>query len=144
MVGLVGGVKLGGWTIDIDWDDSVVAADGCTPAEVGLTLCSDHFGATTGRTVGADKEGTPGIFLLAEYFFIAIGDPGECTRLTLTVLQFADPEGNETSPTETDGEICIGDPPTPSPTETPAATPQPTATPAALPDTGGWPGDRSE
>ncbi len=129
---------LGAWNIDIDYDDAVITVDSCDEGSVGLNLCNDAFGATTVRIVGADAGGADGALTMATINFTAVGDAGDCTDLTVTVIQFADPEGNETSPKMTNGEVCIEVAATPEPTA------EPTVTPAAPPPTGGAPASGSD
>lgn len=124
---------LGAWNIDVDYDSAVISVDSCDEGSIGLNLCNDAFGPTTVRIVGADAGGADGALTMATINFTAVGAVGDCTDLTVTVIQFADPTGNETDPTVTNGEVCIED----AAVETDAPEPDPTATPADLPDTGG-------
>jgi hypothetical protein len=142
------GNGLGAWNIDVVYDPEVITVDSCDEGSVGLNLCSvDQVADNTVRVVGADAGGAEGDLVMATINFTAVGADGDCTDLTVTVNQFADPDSEETDPSVSDGEICIAAAtPTPTPvpaTPTPTTAASPTPAPSALPDTGGSADDGS-
>lgn len=123
--------SLATWVLKVVYDPAVVSVDSCTPAasppgSVFVSLCetSDQGGGPDEETVvvlggilftdterGLDDETT-----LATIIFSAVGDAGDCSDLTINVVDHLgpgppDPEDPEddlqTNPTTTNGEICI-------------------------------------
>jgi hypothetical protein len=124
---------VGATTIDIQYDDAVVDATACTPG--GTYLCNRDYAADKVRMTGASALGASGNIALADITFKAVGQPGDCSPLDVQVVTFADPNGDDITPTVQDGQVCIPAAPTPSPTTSPepTASPTPTATPMTTP-----------
>jgi hypothetical protein len=136
---------LGAWTIDIQYDNTVVLATAC--GKFAGSVCSPAYAEDMGRVTGASKDGYAGETLLATFTFECLAE-GE-SPLTLIAgdedhpFADADPKGPEpVDPLEViDGVfICTFDTPTSGPPDgTPDDTPDGatgTPQPGALPDTG--------
>ena len=116
--------SLATWVIDVVFDPSVVSVDSCTPAaspagSVFVSACEvdDQEGGPDEETVvvvGAilftdTERGFEDETTLASITFSAVGAAGTCSDLTINVVSHLgpDPAGPETSPTTTNGEICV-------------------------------------
>jgi hypothetical protein len=77
---------LGAWTVDIDYDPSIVTAIGCTAADLGV--CNPTFASDTARVVGATDVGHQGNVTLATLRFRC--DRTGVSNLTLTVPVLTD------------------------------------------------------
>jgi hypothetical protein len=110
--------------IDVVFDPAVVSVNSCTsisvPAgAVGVSLCEadDQEGGPDEETVvsvggvlfPATELGLTQQTTLATITFMAVGEVGECSDLTINVVSHLgpDPDGEETDPGITNGEICI-------------------------------------
>jgi len=82
----VGPPGLGAWSVDIGFDDSVVAAIGCDPDNG--SVCNPAFSVNSARVVGASANGLDGDTLLATLHFrcVELGS----SPLTLTNNVIAD------------------------------------------------------
>lgn len=120
---------LGIWDLRVTYDASVVDATGCA----GQSNCNLDFAPDTVALNGFNAGGLSGEQVLATITFTAIGDAGDSSAVSISVVNFGDPDAQETSPTVTGGTITIAAP----------AEPTPTATPAVVPPTGGTPPDSS-
>ncbi len=119
----VGDPGLGAWTVDIDYDSSVVTVADCEPEEGGV--CNPAFGPSTVRITGASATGLEGDTLLGTVTFTC-GDAEGTSDLTLSVNVFADSTVGapaDIDETVTDGSVECA---VPAPTSTAAAA---TATP---------------
>ncbi len=116
--------SLATWVIDVVFDPAVVSVDSCTPAasppgSVFVSACEvdDQEGGPDEETVVVlggilftdTERGFDGETTLASIIFSAVGAIGECSDLTINIVSHLgpDPEGSETNPTTTDGEICV-------------------------------------
>lgn len=143
---------LAAWVVNVVFDPSVIATEsrkcdpldtpagstgaiGCEAVDTGADGLSDvvkAFGAVIFSEGGGGLEERA---VLAAITFGAVGSAGECSWLTVTAVDFRDPNSQPTNPLVSDGEICIEGLATPTlAPATPAATPPPT--PEALPATG--------
>ena len=108
---------LGAWTVDIDYDGSVVSVADCSPQQGGV--CNPEFGDETIRVTGASASGLDGDTVLASITF-ECGDAEGSSALTLTVGVFADATIGDPQPIDasvSDGTItCEEVPPTATPT----------------------------
>lgn len=89
-VGLTSNVPspgLGAWTVDIDYDPTVVTVGTCTPEQGGV--CNPAYTATSVRITGASAMGLEGDTSLGSIDFDC-GDAEGSSALTLTVSVFAD------------------------------------------------------
>ncbi|MFQ5858920.1 MAG: cohesin domain-containing protein [Anaerolineae bacterium] len=125
--------KLGSWDLRVTYDATVVDATGCA----GQSNCNLDFAPDTVALNGFNAGGLSGEQVLATITFTAIGDAGDSSAVSISVVAFRDPDDQETTPKVTDGTITIAAP------ATPTATPTPTETPVVLPPTGGTPPDSS-
>ena len=82
----VGPPGLGAWSVDIGFDDSVVAAISCDPFNGGV--CNPAFSVNSARVTGASANGLDGDTLLVTLRFrcVALGS----SPLTLTINVVAD------------------------------------------------------
>lgn len=71
------------WTIDVEYDPSVVDAVGCVTHPSGF--CNENFSATQVRSVGADISTLTGTQALSQVTFRGVGPSGSCSDLTITV-----------------------------------------------------------
>ncbi len=112
------------WVIDVAFDPDVVSTSsrGCDSLDplansttVGVCVVNDKDGdgvVETVKVLGAivfndDGSGLGERTVLADITFEIVGEPGRCTDLHLRVQFHADPDGEETNPLLSDGEICI-------------------------------------
>ncbi len=112
------------WVIDVAFDPDVVSMSsrGCDSLDplansttVGFCVDDDEDDdgvMDTVKVLGAivfndDGSGLGERTVLADITFEIVGEPGRCTDLHLRVQFHADPEGEETNPLLSDGEICI-------------------------------------
>jgi hypothetical protein len=116
--------SLAAWVIEIAYDPTVVSLDSCQsianpPGAVAASACEakDTGGSpdydtvvSVGGVLFPDTErGLDGEQVLATMNFDAVGAIGACTDLTISVTSHLgpDPEGEDTDPAVTNGEICI-------------------------------------
>ena len=116
--------SLGAWVVDVVYDPAVVSVQSCqsiaNPAgSVGIAFCQDddQEGGPDNETVvsvGAfifpdTQRGLDGTNTLATITFQAVGAVDDCSDLTINVVSHLgpDPEGPETDPATTNGQICI-------------------------------------
>ncbi|MCH7699850.1 MAG: hypothetical protein IH865_12995 [Chloroflexi bacterium] len=124
----IGAPGLGGWTIDINYDPSVVSAVDCVPQYDAV--CNESFDLHTIRLTGTTSIGTPlrGEITLAALTFSC--DTAGSTTLALDLQVFIDDTVGAPQPidaaTEEGSITCQLAEPTPPPTPTPVL---PTATP---------------
>ncbi|MFQ6019230.1 MAG: cohesin domain-containing protein [Dehalococcoidia bacterium] len=102
----VTGSGIGAFTIDISYDPAVVDAARCEPAD-GF-ICNVDFAPDTVRCGGFDPYGRTGdVPLCTDVEFEAIGAPGECSDITITVLEFLEVGGGSLAPALANGSFCI-------------------------------------
>lgn len=129
---------LGNWSIDIQYEPSVVSVVRCEPF-VG-SLCNPEFDTRTIRVAGANAAGLGGDITLANITFRC--DSGGTSDLVLVLNQFSDATHGDPQPINAsaeDGSIgCVGAAvatptvtDTPTPTITPTVTLSVTSTPVA-------------
>ncbi|MEX2390974.1 MAG: hypothetical protein WD904_05195 [Dehalococcoidia bacterium] len=116
--------SLAAWVVEIAFDPAVVSFGSCTsianpPGSVAATACEskdtggsadDDTVVSVGGILFSDTErGLDGANTLATMEFDAVGDIDDCTDLTISVTSHLgpDPNGAETNPSLTHGEICI-------------------------------------
>jgi hypothetical protein len=116
--------SLAAWVVNVSFDETVVGFNSCTaigsPAgAVAVSFCDelDTGGGPDSDTAVAGgailfpttERGLDGTNTLATITFDAIGTVGECSDLTITVIDHLgpDPNASNTNPTTIDGEICI-------------------------------------
>ena len=141
---------LGAWEIDVEYHSGAITVTGCEAGSVGMNLCDDTFvepnvfppGPGKVRVAGDDANGASGELVLATISFVSVvggvfPTQDGCAEISVTVNRFADPAGNETNPSVTNGKVCFQE-------ATPEPTAAPTATPAGIPDTGGPPASGSD
>lgn len=139
---------LAAWVVEVAFDPSVIASEtrqcdpldtppgstgaiGCEAVDTdadGLDDTLKAFGAVIFSEGGGGLEERA---VLGAITFHAVGSAGQCSQLTVTVVDFRDPRSQPSNPLVSDGEICIEALATPTPTAAP-----PAATPEALPATG--------
>jgi hypothetical protein len=121
----VGDPGLGAWTVDIEYDASVVSVESCEPEQGGV--CNDAFTETSVRITGANAGGLEGEKVLGSITF-ECGDAEGSSDLTLSVSVFADATPGaptDISYTASNGSIDCEEPP-PTDTAAPATdTPEP-------------------
>lgn len=120
----VGPPGLGAWSVDIGFDDTLVAAIGCDPDNG--SVCNPAFSVNSARVVGASASGLQGDTLLATLRFRCV-DLGT-SPLTLTIQVLADATiGNpqELKTVVQNGSITCQEA-VPIPTSTPVPPPPPT------------------
>ncbi len=140
------------FTIDVQYDRSIVTATGC---ESAIGLCNPAFEDDQVRFVGAHPTGFAGVVEFGTITFQAGPQEGE-SGVDISVDQITDFEGIDISPwfTVHDGAIRVtSNPatPTPAPIPVPVTTPEPSPAPipslavlpGAFPPTGGPPGAAS-
>ena len=101
--------KLGGWTIDVQYNPSVVQVTGCTGSN-GST-CNTAFASNTVRVTGSSATGLSGSQPLASLSFQAAAGTmtGNSSALTPIIQSFTDPSNATISPTTaTPGTITVG------------------------------------
>jgi len=107
---------LGSYTIDISYDPAVVDPVGCAPDPGGVLdvkLCNLDFerndvNPDTIRIGGFQMNpGTVGDVALADITFQAIGEPDQCSDLTLEVVELTDTNGPNIPYHVENGSICI-------------------------------------
>jgi hypothetical protein len=126
----------GALTVDIVYDASIEPADWSAGPGLDIVQCSLNYAPHAIRCTGICAAGVSGDMLAVNITFHAVGQPGVCTALDITVATFTDPDGNPLPVIDEDGQICIlpEETSTPTPTPTPTTTPTPTQTPAPAPD----------
>lgn len=131
----------GALAVDIVYDANIEPSDWSAGPSLDMAQCSLDYAPYTIRCTGISTAGVSGDILLANITFHAVGQPGACSPLDVTVVTFADTDGQDIIPvSDTDGQICIlpgetpTSTPTPTPTPTPVTTPMPTPTPTPGPD----------
>lgn len=119
----VGDPGLGAWSIDIGFDDTVVAAIGCDPFNGGV--CNPAFSVNSARVTGANANGLDGDTLLATLRFRCV-DLGT-SPLTLMIQVLADATIGDPQELKTvieNGNITCQEA-VPIPTATPTTSPPP-------------------
>lgn len=106
------GTEMGGWTMDVLYSNTVLAATSCTahPVPTGLNDCNEFFSPTDVRVAGFELEGIPGVFNLMDITFELLGSPGQCSvlRVRPETIEYIDEVGNPlTTPTLFNGAVCI-------------------------------------
>jgi hypothetical protein len=132
---------LGAWTIDIQYDNTVITAVDCG-SDVG-SVCNPAFAANLVRVTGASANGLDGENVLATITFECGSEAGQ-SALDPIIGVFADATVGDPQVLEPDispgSFTCQEATPTPVPSDT-AVPPTPTATPKpALPKSGTGPG----
>jgi len=112
----VPGPGLGAATIDIRYDAGVVDPTGCTEGPGGaldMTVCNTDYAPGTVRFTGIRATpGAVGDILLGSIAFRAVGEPDQCSDLTLDVISLADTDGNKIAPARLQsGRLCVEAPP---------------------------------
>jgi len=132
---------LGAITVDIVHDASIEPTDWSAGPDLDMVQCSLDYAPYTIRCTGISTTGVSGDILAANITFHAIGQPGACSALDVTVVTFTDPDGRPLPVIDEDGQICILPDETYTPTSTPTSTliptPTPTPTPTPAPDDDG-------
>lgn len=105
---------LGAFTIDIAYDKDVVEAVSCQgdPADSLDTIaCNTDYEPDTVRVAGfRTTSGLTGDVALADVTFRLTGDEGECSDLTVSIVELTDPSATAlSSPRTENGSICVGD-----------------------------------
>ncbi|MDO8614309.1 MAG: hypothetical protein Q7T33_01055 [Dehalococcoidia bacterium] len=159
------GGGLAAWVLEVGFDPAVIstASRQCDPVDTpagaaGAVGCEaadtngdgqDDAVKTFGGVIFTNTgKGFTQKVTLASIEFNAVGEAGACSALTVKVTAFSDPDGNETSPSIANGEVCVAGPgrtPGPSPTPgvdpgSPAATAAPGATDGGIPGATASPG----
>ena len=119
----VGAPGLGAWSVDIVFDDTVVAAIGCDPDNG--SVCNPAFSVNSARVTGASANGMEGDTLLATLRFRCV-DLGS-SPLTLIINVMADATIGDPQPLKTvieNGNITCQEA-IPIPPSTPAPPPPP-------------------
>jgi len=109
---------LGVATIEIQYDDTVLDAAGCSPdpnAVFDTALCNPDVTVDKVRFTAISALGVSEDILLGEITFQAVGQPGQSSILDLASTVFADPGGNAISFDEQDGQVHVT---LPEPTDT--------------------------
>lgn len=97
---------IGAYTIDIQYDPSLLTIVGCVPAASGLALCNPVVSAGAVRFTGADAAGLTGRVVLGGIVFTA--GPGEgVSPLSVKVVQLTDPAPNAISVSPQNGSVTI-------------------------------------
>jgi hypothetical protein len=102
---------LGAFTVEIDYAGGIVTPtsyDGNPNGDLDMVTCNLNLvpGATISCT-GISASGAPDDSLLANITFQAVGQPGDCSSLSLNVLTLADPNGNDIPFNSQDGSLCV-------------------------------------
>ncbi|MEX2157831.1 MAG: hypothetical protein WEB04_00305 [Dehalococcoidia bacterium] len=121
----VGPPGLGAWSVDIGFDDTVVAAIGCDPDNG--SVCNPAFSVNAARVVGADPNGLEGDTLLATLRFRCVELGSSPLTLTNNVIADATVGGPGPQDLKTvvqNGNITCQEA-IPIPTSTPAVPPPP-------------------
>ena len=127
----------GAITVDIVYDASIEPTDWSAGPGLDIVQCSPDYALYTIRCTGISAAGVSGDILAANITFRAVGQPGVCSALDVTVVTFTDPDGNPLPVIDEDGQICILPQETYTPMPTP--TPTPTQTPTSDDDGDGLP-----
>jgi len=102
---------LGAFTVDISYTGSIVTPtsyDGNPNGDLNMVICNlDLVPGATISCTGISTSGAPGDSLLANITFEAVGQPGDCSSLSLEVVTFADPDGNDIPFNRQDGSLCV-------------------------------------
>lgn len=124
---------LGAFTVDITYDPSIIGPAGCTAA-AGF-FCNASFAPAKVRCGGFDVNGRNGMVPLCTPNFTSVGQAGQCSNLTLAVVELSDVNGAPMSFSVANGAFCVAAPPTATATSTPTstATSTPTETPTSTP-----------
>ena len=138
---------LGAFTIDIAYDKDVVEAVSCQgdPADsLDNAVCNTEYKADSVRVAGFRMtSGLTGDVALADVTFRLTGDEGECSDLTLSIVELTDPNTTAlSSPRTENGSICVGDAsgnPDDSVSSTPSAQLNTTPSTTLKPDSTGRP-----
>lgn len=104
------GEALGAATIEITYDPTVINATGCAADPDDLfdsALCNTAAASDTVKLTAVSVGGVSGGLALADVSFLAVGEVGDTSPLTLTVDPFADPDGQPISHTLEHGRIDI-------------------------------------
>ena len=98
-----GGTKLGGWTIDIQYDTAIAAVDSCS---VGAdSVCNEHFSPNTVRFVGLALDGRNGE--LGRIKFKLTGSAGAAGKLVVTAQTCITPTGASINCTTGGGDLRV-------------------------------------
>ncbi len=132
--------SIGGATIEVHYDPSVLDATGCSEDpdggfDAGLcnaTFDNDDTDPDVVRFNVASASGVSGTPRLAEITFSAVGSSGVSTPLDVVIVAFTDTGGSPIAVSDLDGTICI----TPCSSDTPTFTPTPVETTPSPPPTG--------
>jgi hypothetical protein len=151
LVGDPGDSGLAAWVLDVAFDPSVVTTsnsqcdpvdtpagatgvEGCEAADTNSDGVNDTVKTFGGIIFSGSGKGLSQSTVLAVMEFSAASGaaPGACSPLTIKVTAFSDADGNETSPSVENGQMCL-----PGPGRTPG--PERTLPPRS-PDAGGGAG----
>jgi hypothetical protein len=106
---------LGSYVIDVSYDSSIVDPVGCTPDPTHVILspyCNENFGPQVVRCGGFNTAaGLMGQVALCDITFQVVGDPGECSALSLTVDEFYATNLEPITHDVQHGQICAPPPP---------------------------------
>ena len=125
--------SLGTVTVDVQYDNAVIAATACARDPGGafdFPICNAGYAVDKVRVTDTSLTGVSGNIALAEITFQAVGQPGQCSALDVHIVTFADPAGQPISVSAEDGQVCMPAATT-TPTHTPSATATRTPTPTA-------------
>ena len=102
---------LGAFTVEISYIGSIVTPTSYVDNPNGdLDMVTCNLDLVPGATIsctGISVLGAPGDSLLANITFQAVGQPGDCSSLSLEVPTFADPDGNDIPFNSQDGSLCV-------------------------------------
>jgi hypothetical protein len=100
---------LGAFTVDIVYDSSLLPRGAnCTGSPMDMCQCVLNYAPNTVRCTGISAAGQQGNVRLANLTFQCVPGmpPGECDPLHVSVVTFADPNGQPIPNQAQDGEIC--------------------------------------
>ncbi|MGD9148519.1 MAG: cohesin domain-containing protein [Anaerolineae bacterium] len=106
----LGAYLLGATTVQVDYDPAVVEAIACDAdpgGEFDFALCNIDLAPDQVGLTAISAFGVSGYVVLAEVTFLAVGETGESSSLTLTANTFAHPGGQPLAVTVHDGQLDI-------------------------------------
>ena len=134
----VGAPGLGAWSIDISYDDAVVAAVGCDPQNG--SVCNPAFAPDTVRVSGANANGIEGDVTIGTIAFRCVAEGVSPLSVAINILAdstIGDPQTIDGAPQN--GGITCEDVPNATATPTPTVTGTPAPVPTSTPSAGGVP-----
>jgi len=101
---------LGAFTIDVRYGTGVLAAEGCSedPQDaLDTVLCNTGYANGVVRVGGFQlRGGTTGDLALADLTFRVVGSAGQCSELSLDVVELTDADAGALPATTVNGTIC--------------------------------------